>query len=516
MLKIAGIVLVALVIQCIGLYFFDPLNSPDTIRYINLANFFGNPQGSQYGDLAYKNGLLFTPLFLPFYLVLLNNISGLSYEYSGLMLNLVSLLVIICVCYLSAFKTGGRAAARIALALLLTNLVFCFQSIFILTEYPFMAVLLCITYYLLDDTQIDIKKAFNLSLLFALLISIRTQGFVFLLAAVLYLLWARRMRLKHAPVFFIAPLLYYLAYIYFYLYMDKRFPATVTINEWFSFKYFFLGGNFSKYSFPSHGLDTVIESVGFTNIMKFVKAACSAFSIRKSMQYGIFVSKMGIEPFLLLILTMISSFIYAKVKYKALFVSLILGNFLAIAAFLNFGKSFIRYHGVVFPLAVILLAAYISHEYRRLKESGRNPLFSAWFFVLISYTVFFFMQQQAFFRGAGLTSGDFTESPKNLAIRSSDIIYDAVGRGRKIVSASPINYGIIYRSGNTPLYYAKTWNDQELSDYITAHSASYFIGDSGMMVKLRNSRHVRIRLVASFFIVGGNRLFLCNLSRRYT
>ena len=67
--NILAIVFLGIAIQLAAFYFIDPLGYPDTIRYFNFADFLRDPRIAHSGDLAYSNGLLFTSLFLPSFLL---------------------------------------------------------------------------------------------------------------------------------------------------------------------------------------------------------------------------------------------------------------------------------------------------------------------------------------------------------------------------------------------------------------------------------------------------------------
>ena len=265
--------LLVLGVQAVVFYYVDPLGYPDVIRYINFADFLQHPRVANFGDLAHNNGILFTPLFLPAFLAVLKKLAFFPYVLSGTVLQLISFQAIFWLAYSIALRIDGEKTARLTMILLLTHLIFYFRSAFILTEYPFTAVLLFIVLYIINNNNFSTKKAIVLSLMFGLLVSIRMQGFLFMAIIVSYLLFSKKICPRKLVIICLAPFAYLLFYVCFYLYLNNAFPLTITMNETFSLNSFFLGDDFAKYNFSVHGLEALtaqkIPSYGFHDLMAY-------------------------------------------------------------------------------------------------------------------------------------------------------------------------------------------------------------------------------------------------------
>jgi len=134
-----------------------------------------------YGDLAHTNGILFTSLFLPAIFSILNTYIGLPYELFGILIQIFALQLVLWMSYAIAFTLGGKRTAQVTWLLLFTHLAFIFRSAFILTEYLFMGVLLLALYYLIKRKTFSFREIFTLSVMLAVLTSIRIQGILFAL-----------------------------------------------------------------------------------------------------------------------------------------------------------------------------------------------------------------------------------------------------------------------------------------------------------------------------------------------
>ena len=468
--SILAIILLGIAIQLSAFYTIDPLGFPDTIRYFEFADFLGQPRVTHDGDLGFNGGILFTPLFLPSFLLFLKKLFGFPYLLSGAILEFASFQAIIWLSYSVARRADGATTARLALFLLLAHFAFCFGSALIATEYPFMAVLLCIILYAAKTKEFNLKRSLILSFLLALLVSIRAQGVLFSMIIILYLAYRRRMRLRQIFIAGLFTVMYILLYLCLYLYLDRKFPQTITLNEAFSANCFILKDAFAQYDFSAHGLRAL---TGGNNYFGFM--ASNPLAHVSHYYY----------PFCAVLLL---SFFFSKIKERSLLVSLIVFNFFATIIFPVPGESLVRYQTGAFPLAMILIASLFTHgrENRFLRGDPKRFALSILFCSILFYGAYFIMRNHYFFRAMGAWRYALPATPRSAAVDSARMIRDNIGSGRKVLAQDMRYYGIIYRSGNMPLYFYDGWEARAIIDYAETRGAHYAVGNDALVYGLKS------------------------------
>ena len=485
--SIFGLIFLGIAIQLTAFYAIDPLGFSDTIRYFEFADFLGKPQVTHGGDLGFNGGILFTPLFLPSFLFFLKKLFGFPYLLSGSILEFASFQAIIWLSYSAARRADGTATARLALFLLLTHLAFCFGSVLIMTEYPFMAMLLCVILYVTKTKEFNSKKTLILSFLLAILVSIRVQGLLFSIIIISYLLYRRRMRLRQVFIAGLFIFMYIFLYLCLYFYLDWKFPQTITLNEAFSANCFILRDAFAQYDFSTHGLRALtggknyfdfIASNPFTYIYTAAKSFIEAMAcLNTELRHYYY-------PFCAILLL---SFFFSKIKEKSLIISLIVFNFFATIIFPVPRESFIRYQTGTFPLAMILIASLFTHghENKFLRGDAKRFALSILFCSMLFYEAYFIMRNHHFFRAMGAWKYTQPVTPRSAAVDSARLIRDNIGSGGKVLAQDMRYYGIIYHSGNTPLYFYEGWEKRAIMDYVETRGARYAVGNDALMYGLR-------------------------------
>jgi hypothetical protein len=505
-----------------GLYFFllisgiqaavfciiDPFAYPDTIRYINFADLLRHPGVAHFGDLAHNNGILFTPLFLPYFLVFFKKLALLPYVLSGSLLQFVSFQAILWLAYAIALRIDGEKTARLALILLLTHLVFCFRSAFILTEYPFTAVLLFIIFYALNDKAISLKRALIFSLLFGLLISIRIQGLLFMVIIASYLLRHNKARLRTLLILCSIPLAYLLFYVYFYLYLNNRLPSTITMNEIFSLNSFFLGDGFAKYNFSAHGPEALVTQKISPYIFHDLTAYVTLISARISDHLKFLSTGLRYYYLFFTALTCLA-LIFSKVREKSLLIFLILFNFIATILFLAPYYAVLRYQAGIFPLAMILIASCFIHSNEGTARRGRLRRYGS-LFALLLYALYFGLCHYDFFQAIMVRGHNHRVMLRKEAVNSARLIASEIGHGQNVTLSDPVQYNIIYRSGNIPVYFFDGWEERAILDYIKIRRICYFIGQHEVIGRLKR-KGISSRIICPIIETPDweDRLFLC-------
>ena len=500
--------LLILGIQAVAFYAIDPLTYPDTIRYINFADFLQYPRIAHFGDLAHNNGILFTPLLLPYFLIFFKKLFLLPYVLSGALLQFVSFQSILWLAYAIALKIDGEKTARLALILLLTHLVFCFHSALILTEYPFTMVLLFIVFYILHNKTISLKRVLILSLLFGLLVSIRIQGFLFMMIIATYLLCSRKVRPGSLAILCSIPFAYFLFYAYFYLYLNNRFPSTITMNEFFSLNSSFLGDSFAKYNFSVHGPEALVTQKISPYIFHNLKAYAILLNARSS-DFIRFLNT-GLRHYYLFFTALTClAFIFSKVKEKSLLIFLILFNFIATILFLAPYYAVLRYQASMFPLAVILIASCFVHSNEAMARGGRLRRYGS-LFALFLYAIYFGMCHYDFFQAIMVRERGHRVILRKEAVNSARLITNEIGHDRNVIASDPAQYNIIYRSGNIPVYFFNGWDERAILDYIKTRHIRYFIGQYKVTGRL-NGKGISMRIIRLIPETSDweGRLFLC-------
>ena len=172
------------------MYQIQPL-AHDALRYFAMADLLsGKPTDAW---------IRWTPLFLPVFLHVTSTY-GIPYVTAGIALQVMSYCAVISLASMIVYKESGFWAAYLTGWVLAVTLPFVYNLTFIMTEYPFMACLLGVILYVLSK-----PKPIVLSLLFGLLISIKIQGVLFLLAIALLYRSQRWMLLTMfvVPVFYL-------------------------------------------------------------------------------------------------------------------------------------------------------------------------------------------------------------------------------------------------------------------------------------------------------------------------
>lgn len=480
-------------VQLAAFNFIGPLSYPDTIRYFNFADFLYNPRVAHFGDLAYSKGILFTSLFLPSFLFSLRKLIGLPYSISGIILQFISFQLILWLSYAIALKIDGRKTACITIILLLTYPIFCLRSILILTEYPFTAVFLLLIFYLFNHGALNLKQAFIISFLSMLLVSIRLQGILFVVIILLYLLYSNKAGLGKVLLICFSSLAYVSFYIYFYFYLNKRFPLTLALNESFSLNSFFSGESFADYNYYIHGVGSLSDG----------QISLKSFPLNLKIYMDLIIERFsaiiqflnsGPRYYYIFIAVILFAFIFSKVKKKALLISLIILNLIMVILLLIPHNVFIRYQTVLFPLVIIFISSCFVNGYKNriLRTNfGRFILFS---FALF-YLCYFVMRHHDFFQKAEI--GKYVQSiaPKQIATESAQLIRDNIGIGQGILASDTSQYNIIYLSGNTPLYFFDGWSVEQISDYLQARNVRHLIGNYKVVYRLR-SKGIGMRMIS--------------------
>ena len=495
-------------VQAVIFCIFDPLSYPDTIRYLNFADFLQHPQISHFGDLAYNSGILFTPLFLPYFLVFFKKVASFPYVLSGTILQFISFQAILWLAYAIALRIDGKKTARLALALLLTNLVFCFHSAFILTEYPFTAVLLLIIFYAVKNKAMSSRNVFILSLLFGILVSMRIQGVIFTVIIALYLLFLKRMRPGQLSILCAIPLAYFLFYIYFYRYLNSKFPSTITMNEIFSLNSFFLGDNFARYNFFVHGVDALVTKKISPHILYNITLYAGLIKVRIFEFIRLINAETGYHYLFFIVLTCIA-FIFSKIREKSLIIFLILFNLVATILFLAPAHAVLRYQEGLFPLAIILIASCFVHRNEGIarKNGIRTCIF---LFMLFLYAAYFVMCHYDLFRSVMLRKHDRIMILRKESVNSAELIANEIGRGHDVIVSDPVYYNLVYRSGNIPVYFFDGWEAQAISDYIYIRNIRYLIAPNEVINRLKEKGiEVRIKRPISEISNPDDRIFVC-------
>ncbi len=461
--KVLSISFLILVLQCVAFFFVDPLGYPDTIRYFNFADMITD--GSHVsGDLAFYQGVVYPPLFLPFIFSLLKKFFNIPFEISGVFLQVVSFQAILWLSYLIALRQGGKLAARLTLALLLTQLVFCFRSALILTDYPFTALLLGIVLYVLRQKKIELPQAWVLSFLFAWLISLRTQGMIFWVLISAYLIFSRQIRLRLVAILGVVPLTYLILYFCYFLYLDQRFPTTLLLNGEFSWKTFFFSGDGAlQYSFITHGIAPGEGGVPYT-WDRFFQNVTSLY--QNSTEY-----------YLLFAGALLPALVYSKNNEQRFLVLLILGHVICTLLILTPYYSFVRYQMGIFPLCIILIAGYVAVNWNK-----KAPMLLA--LTLLLYSVYFVADLSSYFGSA--VHGRYRQGmlSRQMIRECAVAVHQRIPLEKKVMAADTWMYSIIARSGNAPLFVSNTWTKQALEDYSRIHQVYYFIGTASSLGSL--------------------------------
>lgn len=490
--KEALLVFVAILgIQCLAFLFIDPLGYPDTIRYFCLADMMtGGTRVS--GDLAFFHGVLYTPLLLPLFLASFKKLFHLPFEISGIILQTVSFQVVIWLSYVIAMREGGKLAARLTLALLLTQLVFCFRSVLILTDYPFAALLLGALYYVSRKEKIGLFQAGVLSLFFAGLVALRMQGMIYIILIGVYLIFSRRIRLRLAAVLAFFPFCYLLCHFYYFNYLDHRFPGTLMLNGEFSWKTFHFGGDGAlQYSFSTHGLEPAKNAATYS-WKRFTESAASLYGL-------------GAEYYLLFAGALLPAMVYSVYKSCKLMVLIILGNFIFVLSILAPYYSFIRYQTAIFPLCIILIAGYIAQNFNR-----RTPALLA--LSLFLYSAYFLADLSSYFGTA--SQGRYRQGMYcRQAIReAAESVRKIVPIESKILAADTWLYPVVVRSGHRPLYMSPAWSREALEDYTGVHQAYYIIGNAYSLAALADNG-VRVVFSEEIFSRRQEKIYLARIIR---
>ncbi|MDD5136611.1 MAG: hypothetical protein PHN63_04615 [Candidatus Omnitrophica bacterium] len=506
--KAAGFFLLVFAVQVAVFHFIDPLGSQDTIRYLNFADFLQSPHTVHFGDLGYNNGLLFTPLFLPCLLAFFKKIAGLPYIATGIALEFISFQMVVWLTYAIALRIDGKRTAGLAVALLLTNLAFCLHSAFILTEYPFMAVLLLTLLYIISTRTISSKRSFILSLLFGFLVSIRVQGFLFILFIVIYLLYSGRARLRQILILCSIPAAYLLFYICTYLYMDHRFPQTITANEIFSLNVFFLGDNFAGYDFTLHGVEALaVRKASFYMAWLDPKTYLSLIAMRSADLFK-YLSTGQVFYSLFLGALALLAIIFSRVREKTFLTCLILFNFSMIIFSPVHYDSLLRYQGILFPLVIILIASSFVHGDE--DDAGRGRRRPVLLFAVLLYLAYFVVRHYDFFQATYADKYNRGMLLRREAIDSARLISNEIGHDHNAVASDPLQYNMIYRSGNMPVYFFEGWERRAIVDYFTIRDIRYLVAKYGVIDRLKR-KGVPVGIVSQFPPGDGRagRLFLC-------
>jgi hypothetical protein len=506
-IRIGCLFLLILGIQAIVFYNIDPLGYPDAIRYINFAEFLQHPQAAHYGDLAHNNGILFTPLFLPVFLAVLKKFASFPYILSGTILQIISFQLILWLAYSIALCIGCKNTARLTLILLLTNLVFCFRSVFILTEYPFTAVLLFIVFYVIKNDIFTSKKAIVLSLLFGLLVSIRIQGLLFMAIIALYLLSRRKIGFGRLAILCFMPFAYLLFHFCFYRYLNNLFPSTITINEIFSMNSFSMGGNFAKYNFSMHGPEALAAqkalSYGSHGLIEYVSLV-----VARILEFVQFLNATLRHHYIFFTALTCIALILSKVREKALLVALILINFVVTILLLTPFYAVLRYQTCIFPLVIILIASCFVRAPAAFRKAGlgRDVLL----FTLFLYAGYYIMYHYDFFRAFAAKEYGRSAILRKEAVNSARLIADKAGHGHYVAASDTMQYNAIYRSGNVPVYFYDGWEGRELSDYIKIRHIRYFIGQHETIDRIK-AKGLSTRVICPIFGTYDNKhqTFLC-------
>lgn len=499
------------VVQAVAFYIIDPLGCSDSIRYLNLADFLQHPRVVHFGDLAYKNGLLFTSIFLPSILAFFKKIAQLPYLVSGAILQFISFQSVVWLTYAIGMRLDGKRTARLAAALILTHFVFCVHSVFIRTEYPFMAVFLLIVYYVSAKSAFSVKRIIVLSFLFGLLVSIRLQGFLILAAVVLFLAYSGKMRIRHIPVLCSIPIACILSYVFFYLHLDRAFPFTIALNEIFSINSFILGSDYIRYNFFIHGLDGLIIQKASHYAILLKPAAYLHLVVSQATSFIQFLKPEQITYRLYFSQLVCLAFVFSKIRQKAFLIFLIFFNFIGTVLSPVSYDSILRYQTSVFPLVIILIASCFVHCS---EGGGKRRNFRQ--FVLLSaillYGLYFVMRQLDFF--LAMKPGLRTQMTilRKESAEAARMISAKIGNTRNVVASSPRYYNVIYRSGNTPVYFFDGWDRPEVVDYVGARSVRYLVCQYDSVVRLKK-KGVGIRIVRALLngIDPADQLFLCEL-----
>lgn len=511
------VISLSFIIQWLAFRFMDPLGYPDTIRYFNLADFLSCPSSEKLGDLAYYKGLLFTPLFLPVFLIFFKNIIGIPYIASGELLHFISFQAILWLSFWIAYRIDGKKAAWLTLILILTNLSFIFNSVLILTEYPFTAVLLCVIFYLLKKDKIDSRRALILSLFFALLVSIRTQGFIFLAVIASYLLYSKAIRLKQFFLILLIPLSYFLFYFFIYGHLDATYPLTFALNEGFSLGSFIKGDFTFGYSFLVHGLKGLSAGESFFNLIIYEPTTYIKIFINRLWELIVFIISQR-QYYYFFTMVFLISLVYAKVKKRAFLVSVLISNLILTILFLTPYYAFIRYQMPIFSLCLIFVSSYFVHAYEEkgLKINRKSFKPAIFFTALIIYLAYFISCHYILLASAGRGRFNNAVFSKKAAINSSRNIYNTIGDRQKILASNPLQYGMIYRSGNRPLYFYYGWEREEILDYLRIQNVHYLICDRIIFDGLKK-KDIRVRYLQPLLNNKDqeNQLFLCAINIKF-
>ncbi len=455
----------------------DPFGYPDTIRYFNLAQFLSSPSIAHFGDYAHQHGIVFVPLFLPVWLLVGKNMLGLSYEVWGLILQFVSVQIILWFTYLIALIAVGKIAARIALLLLVTHFGFFMLSGFITSEYPFMALMMITAWFSICWDSWNVKKFILLSLLMALLVSIRSQGLVFSFLITGYLVFSKKTKLHQGLFLLATPIACSLFHLYFFHHLDARFQETLSSNDIVSQSMFFLGDRFADYDFSIHGIRAILAKETVVHFFLRQPSVYLTLLTRHLGEFFAFLNK-GFVSYYFLAGALILSSIRAKIKAKPIFVIWIFGNLLFTIFLLAPSDSIVRYQSSSFPFAIILVASAVASGFPSRANLRKTQIYAMVMagLVLGSYLSYHFLEHKDLY--VRWKSGRYSENLtlKEGAIKSAELIEEKIGaRQEPIATMSAYDYGTIYRSQHTPVYLSWGWNREEIRDYLKTRKINYLI-----------------------------------------
>ncbi len=441
-----------------SIYEIDPLCHPDSIRYLNFANFLQNHNFIE-GDLSGQQGLLFTPLFLPIAHNLLNFLFKTPFTFNGYILQMLSLLGILIMIFKLTEITADKKTAIFALTLLLIDMPFVMRSRIILTEYPFVFFNLAIIFLYIKPKTLDFKTGLFVFILGFITTSVRTQAIVIFILLIIYAACFDKKLLRFVLFILAGSLAYGILHLSLFNHLNSLYPNLLTLNEDLSLRIFILGDKAFDYSYTIAGIQAL--ALPFAEVLSTMNFISYLRTIGENLNSYREVGLQNNLPQILLILIFCWSAFKAKIRHKSLFIFIVLGNLAMLTLGLVPEYNFLRYNSLAYPLAIIIIAAFFSKQTVNLRTNYV-------FFILISfYSLYLITNTYNNYKFFGLIKNNSEIVSNRVSCAISKAIQASVGKKQNILCVKTYYYGTVYRSGNNPKYFNQYWSKEEIIDYIS-------------------------------------------------